>query len=714
LVERDVLVNRLMSSTEPVISLVAPPGYGKTTLLRQWADRLGAGVAWISCERSHNDPVTLWGDILTALGQVTAVPEISRELVARIGGGPSAVPRVVGELGRVDAPMLVVLDHLEVVTNPHTLMSIVELAHRLPDGWRLALASRESVPLSLGRMRVEGRIIEIGLADLAMATEEAGELLRFAGADVSTEQARELVERTEGWPAGLYLAALALGSGLSAPGFTFTGDDRFVDDYLHSELLDHLSSADVQFLARTSILDRMCGSLCDALVGGTSSAGVLRRLEEHNLLVVPLDRRREWYRYHHLLQELLQAELRRTSPALVQDLHRLASNWYEDNDMPEEAIDHAAAADDSERVARIVLDVMQPVWADGRVETVRSWLELLEGRSIGPYAAAVAAHGALIFALLGRPRESDRWVGVTESAPTSGALPDGSTVAGTVAYMRANLGRGGLERMRADAELALGGLSPTSPYRATMVYVQAMSWLLGGDLPRADELLSRAYDLAVSFDAPPLAAMILAEQAVVASGRDELAHADILLKESLDIVEQGQLGCYWTSALVFAAAAHASVRRGDMGDARQLVGRAAALRPLLTEALPVVSVQVLLELARTYLFLTDPAGALAVLEQAEAIVRRRPGLGTLTDELDRLRHRVDQITRAAPVGASSLTTAELRLLPFLPTHLSFREIADQLYVSPHTVKSQVKSVYRKLGVSSRSEAVDLLADRRHL
>jgi LuxR family maltose regulon positive regulatory protein len=703
-----------MSSPEPVVSVVAPPGYGKTTLLNQWAERLGPRVARISCERAHNDPVTLWGDILTALGEFAAVPDISRALVTGIGGSVSAVPRLVGVLSDLDVPMVVVLDNLEVVTSPHALMSILELAHRLPAGWRLVLASRDTMPLQLARMRVEGKVMEVGLADLAMATEEASELLRFAGADVSTEQARDLVERTEGWPAGLYLAALALGSGLSAPGFTFTGDDRFVDDYLHSELLDHLSTGDVQFLTRTSILDRMCGSLCDALVGGTSSTGVLRRLEEHNLLVVPLDRRREWYRYHHLFQELLQAELRRTSPALVQHLHGLAATWFEDNNLPEEAIDHAAAAEDSERVARIVLDVMQPVWADGRVETVRSWLELLEGRSIGPYAAAVAAHGALIFALLGRPREAERWVSVTESAPATGTLPDGSTVAATLAYLRANLCHGGLEAMRADAALALDGLSPTSPYRATMVFVQAMSWLLGGDLPKAEEQLSRAYDLAVSFDAPPLAAMILAEQAVVASGRDELAQADALLKQSVDIVDDGHFGTYWTSALVFAAAAHASVRRGDTREARELVGRAAALRPLLTEALPVVSVQVLLELARTYLALTDPAGAVAVLEQAEAIVRRRPDLGTLSDELHRLRHRVDQITRAAPIGTSSLTTAELRLLPYLPTHLSFREIADQLYVSPHTVKSQVTSVYRKLGVTSRSEAVELLADRRHL
>src|SRR5262245_57915673 len=605
-----------MSSTEPVVSVVAPPGYGKTTLLTQWAERLGRRVAWVSCERWDNDPVTLWSDILSGLGEVDSVPERSRALVAAIGGSISAVPRLVGVLSELDGPVVVVLDHLEVISNPHALVSIVELAHRLPPAWRLVLASRDAMPVSLARMRVEGSVMEVGIADLAMAYEEAETLLRNAGAEVTADQVADLVERTEGWPAGLYLAALALKSGMQAPGFTFAGDDRFVDDYLHSELLDHLSSSDVLFLARTSILDRMCGPLCDALVGGTSSGTTLRRLEEHNLLVVPLDRRREWYRYHHLFRELLEAELQRTSPAIVQDLHARAATWYEENGLSEAAIEHALAAGDDERAARIVLDVMQPAWARGRVETVGTWLELLESRSTGPYAAAVAAHGALIFALLGRAHEAERWVKVAETAPADGTLPDGNTVAATLAYLDANLCREGPGKMYADAGRALQGLSPTSPYRATMVHTQALYWLLERDLDQADELFARAYDLAVSFEAPPLASLILAEQALVASAHHERAQADTFLKQAVGIVDSGRLDSYWTSALVFAAAARATVLRGDMGEARQLVRRAAALRPLLTDALPVVSVQALVELAHAYLGLADPAGALAVVEQA--------------------------------------------------------------------------------------------------
>jgi LuxR family maltose regulon positive regulatory protein len=444
------------------------------------------------------------------------------------------------------------------------------------------------------------------------------------------------------------------------------------------------------------------------VVGGSASARTLEELQRRNLLVVPLDRRGEWYRYHHLLRELLLAELRRSEPDRVADLHQRAATWYEANRMFESAIEHADAAGDTGMAARIILEEMQPVWAQGQVETVRSWMELLDNRQHMPHHAAVAAHGALIFALLGRAAEAERWAGVAESLPTTGTLPDGSTVVATLAYLRANLARDGTERMRVDAELALDGLSPASPYRGTMHHVEAMSWLLEGELDRADRAFTRALDVAHSFGIVPLAALILAEQALIAAAQDEWAAVDSMLKSAVELIDGGHFDAYWTSALVFAMSARAAAHRGDTGEARRFVRRTARLRPLLTHSLPVVSVQSLLELARAYLALVDPSGARAALDQAQGILRRRPDLGTLAADAVQLQTRLDQITAAAAVGASALTTAELRLVPLLPTHLSMPQIAEQLFVSRHTVKSQVKSVYRKLGVSSRREAVEVM------
>jgi LuxR family maltose regulon positive regulatory protein len=708
LVLRTALIDRLLRNGEPLISVVAPPGYGKTTLLAQWAYHVGPRVAWVSCEPIHNDPVALWDDILAAVNRIEPVSGRAQGILATSGGGAEAVPQLLAAFSALQGQVLVVLDQFESVTSLQCTTSIAELTLRVPDGWQLALASRDALPIPMSRLRMDRGMVEIGVDHLAMAGQEAAALLRKAGADVSAAEAEELVKRTEGWPAGLYLAALAIQSGAPATGFSFSGDDRLVEDYLHSEMLVRLSHSQVRFLVRTSILDRMSGPLCDAVTGGKRSARMLEDLERRNLLVIPLDRRGEWYRYHHLLRQMLQADLRRSEPELVRELHSRAADWYEANGMAETAIQHADAAGDSERLARLVLELMQPVWASGRVDTVRAWMDLLDTKPHAPFYAATAAHGALIFALLGRAREADRWAAAAESTPAIGTLPDGSTIAATVAYMRAILSRDGPAAMRADAVLALEGLSPASPYRATMLFYEALSRLLEGHLDGADHLFTRAYDAAATFGAAPLSALVLAEQSLVAADRGHSIGVESMLRRAVEIVERGQLDGYWSSALIFAAAARAAAHRGEMRQARELVQRAARLRPLLTYALPVVSLQTLIELARTYLALVDPSGALAVLEQAKGIIRRRPHLGTLRVTLERLQTRVDQITVAAAIGASSLTTAELRLMPLLPTHLSLPQIAERLYVSPHTVKTQVKSIYRKLGVSSRAAAVDMM------
>jgi LuxR family maltose regulon positive regulatory protein len=709
LVPRTSLVDRLLRSEQPVVTVVAPPGYGKTTLLEQWAGRLGPRVAWVSCDRSHDDPAALLRGLLAALDRIEPVPQPLDRLLAASGGDLGVVPRIATAMGTLP-PVTVVLDNFETVTSSRSTSVVTELALRVPPGWRLALASRVGLPLPTSRLRVDRRIVELEAHDLAMTRDEAAALLRLAGARVTDEQAAELWRHTEGWPAGLYLAALAIRSGAPPTAVGFRGDDRLVADYLRSEVLARMSRAQTRFLTRTSILERVSGPLCDAVAGRSRSGRMLQELARQNRLVIALDRRGEWYRYHPLLRELLQADLARDHPDRLRELHVRAADWFEAHGMAEAAIEHADAAGETRRLARLVLELMQPVWASGRVDTVRGWMERLDRRPRVPYFGAVAAHAALIFALLGRPAEAERWIGVAESLPAAGVLPDGNTVAGTLAYLRAILCRDGPAAMREDADLALQGLSPASPYRATVVHSQALAWLLEGQTERAETLFADAYDLALGFGATPLAAMVLAQQSLLASARGDDAAAGAALARAVELVDANHVEGYWTSALVFAAAAHAAARRGHGDLAHELVGRAAALRPLLTHALPVVSVQALLELTGAYLALGDAAGAKATLAQAHGILRRRPALGGLAAAAREHQARVDRMTATPLVGASALTTAELRLLPLLPTHLSLPEIAGRLFVSPHTVRSQVKSVYRKLGVSSRSEVVELMAE----
>jgi LuxR family transcriptional regulator, maltose regulon positive regulatory protein len=695
----------------PVVAVVAPAGYGKTTLLAQWAEHRNPRVGWVSVDDRDNDPAVLLTYVAVAIDRIEPIDPAVFRALASPAAAVSGPIQLVAAIAALSGPVSLVLDHVDAVTKPECLDAIAQLALGLPVGSQLAIGSRSAPPLPAARLRAQGGIVEIGIDDLAMGQADATALLLGAGVELADPDVRELVRRTEGWPVGLYLAALAMTAGTprTPAGVTFSGDQRFMGDYLRSEVLDRASPAEATFLTRTSILDTMTGPLCDATLGSTRSGRALEELEDRNLLVLALDHRREWYRYHHLFRELLASELRRREPEIVPELHLRAAEWLEANGMPEIAIDHAQAAGDADRVARLVLSVANPVWASGRADTVLGWMEWFVKNGLVDRYPGIAVHGALMFALMGLPGETERWAVAAERAPSGGMLDDGNTVEATVAYLRALLGRDGVDAMRRDAQISLTGLSPTSPYRATMLYTEGVSRLLDGALDDADALLVRAYDAATVAGVTPFIPVVLATRGIIAVDRDDWREAASLAEQAGEIMEGRQFDDYWTSALVYAWTARVALHRGDVERGRDHVARAARLRRLLTYALPVVSVQALLEMGRAYVALGDAAGCRAVLRQINDILHQRPHLGSLDRQANELRLRLDTIRAGVP-GASSLTMAELRLVPLLQTHLTFREIGDRLYVSRHTVKTQAMSIYRKLGVSSRSEAIARVQD----
>jgi LuxR family maltose regulon positive regulatory protein len=706
LVHREALVQQLVDADETAVVLIqAPPGYGKTTLMAQWAGVMAPRAAWLSLDAGDDDPVLLLRHLDAALRRVEPI-DFDTEQVGSPGTALLAARRLASAVAAGSMPITLMLDHVEAVTSVESHDVMTEVALGLSSqGSRVAFASRQPVGLPTGRLRASGGLVELGAADLAMSIDEAPELFRHAGVDVERTDVAGLVERTEGWPAGLYLAALAM---QVAPvnrdvGFTFSGDDRFMSDYVRSELLDHLSPDEVDFLTRSSVLDAMTGPLCDATLGTVGSQRILEQLESRNLLLVPLDHRREWYRYHQLFGELLRAELDRRAPGRASALHHNAAVWYEANGRPETALGHAQAAGDVDTVSRLVLELAQPTWASGRVSTVRRWMDWFEQRGVVSDHPAVAIHGALIYALMGSTGDAERWVAAAEAAMRTSTPPDG-TVQTQYTYLTSLLARDGVARMRADAQAAWHALDPRSPYRATMLFTEGLSYVLEDDPERADPILATAVDAADSAGAAPLTAVVLVERAMLAAGRQRWSDVEAHTDRALAIMTEGQFDDYWTSALVYAWAARIALRRGEPGRARGWLDRAVALRPLLSHVLPVVSLQALLELARAYVSLTDTAGARTVLRQAADITQRRPQLGVLPEQAEQLRLRVDTMAGQA-IGASSLTKAELRLLPLLPTHLSFREMGERLYVSRYTVKTHVTSIYRKLGVSSRTEAI---------
>jgi LuxR family transcriptional regulator, maltose regulon positive regulatory protein len=709
IVPRTALVDRLLGShATPVSCVVAPPGYGKTTLLAQWAARKGRWVGWVSVDHRDNDPAVLLTYIATALDRVELIdPRVFHALASPgVVIADTVVPRLAAALSSMSQPVALVLDHVEVLSNWECLDAIAELAVQLPGGSQLALASRGELPLPVASLRARGQIVEIGVNELAMDHEEARALLEGAGVQLGEAEAAKLIGRTEGWPVGLYLAALALRAGApqSTATLAFTGDDLFLTDYLRSELLTHLAPELVSFMTRTAVLDRMCGPLCDAVLDVRGSDRTLESLERSNLLVVPLDRRREWYRYHHLFRELLRSELDRRESELVPKLHVRAAVWCEANGLPELAIDHAQAAGDTDRAARLVATMAIPTYAGGRVDTVSRWLQWFEDRGAVDRHLQIAVLGTFVQALLGKPAGAERWVAAAEQGSAAVALPDGSTTESWVALARGLLCRDGVGRMQADAEGAVAGLTPASRWRPTALLFEGVAYLLSGQTDRADPVLAHAVEVGTHVGGLPVASLALAERTIVAMERGDWSQADDLAQRALTLVWAGHLDDYIMSALVNAVVARTAVHRGEVSRAQEHLTWTARQRPLLTPAMPWLAVQTLLELGRAYLALDDAAGVRAVLRQADDVLQQRPGLGILVGQADELRAKLDML-RGSTLGASGLTTAELRLLPLLPTRLTLAEIGERLYVSRHTVKSQATSVYRKLGASSRSEAI---------
>ena len=646
-VARTALVTRLCAADAPVVTIVAPAGYGKTALLLQWVERDRRPSVWPGADE------------------------------------------VADAIARASGPTLVVLDGVAPPAGVETL------AAALPAGSTLALAARREPALPLARMRAEGRLLELGADDLAFTRREAQSLLRHAGVLLPGPEAAELERRTEGWPVGLSLAALSLRSG--GDPWTFAGDDRYVTDYLRAEVLDRLTPSVRAFAMRISVLERMTPAMCDAVLERKDSARRLEALERASLFVVPLDRSRRAYRYRRLVREFLRAELERHDPELARELNRRAAAWCEANGAAEAAIDHAAEAGDLDEVALLASRPALPAYQEGRVVAVERWFRLLAGLSTLDRHPDLCVAGSWIHALRGRAADSHRWADAAER----GLAADDPRRR----LLRALRCCDGAAQMLDDATAACAALEPGSHWQPTALLALGAARRLAGDEDAADAALAHAVEAAAAAGAADTQVTALSARSLVAAQHGTHAEADALVRDADAVAGSGRLGASAARALQLAASARAALYRCDRERASADVAHAGKLRPLLTHAAPWLSVQAGVELARAQLALADVEAARSMLNEVEAILRIRPGLGALVEEAAVLRAQVCALEEPDGRWASSLTSAELRLLPLLGTHLSFREIGERLFVSRNTVKTQAISVYRKFGVSSRSDAI---------
>ena len=617
----------------------------------------------------------------------------------------SAVPRLASELDRWPGDSVLILDDIHKLVDRTCLDALALLLDYLPPSVQLVVAGRWDPGLPLARLRAERTLLEIDREGLAFDAEEAQALATRAGSPLSREESRTLAARTEGWAAAIYLSALTAGRVRMGAHSTTTaaGGGGYLAEYLRVALRSDLDDGDVTLLMRTSILDMVEPQLAEDVSGIDGAAQRISSLAEGNQLISTVDAPETAYRYHQLLRDYLRFELDRREPGVARELHLRAATSYATAGRTELAIEHAFASGDQDRTAPLVLAEVLQAHYGGRSERVYRWLQRFDDDVFARHPS-LAVIGAWFHAFNGRPEEAEHLAGIAERSTVIVAPTDGSASLDSArAILRAGMTPHGLGTMLADATLAVAAETPTSPWRSTAIYLLGCAHWLKGDTVQADGFFAEAIGVAAATRVP--AALALAHRAIIAMDADEWQAAEQFTRESHETAERTGLTEISTTLIVHAASARVALHNGDLPRARQELLHAHVVRPLATHVFPWLSVAALLQLGRCYLSMGDTAGAGSVVSQAEQIRRRRPDLGVLTEEIAELRRRVDSATRTL-AGPSTLTPAELRILPMLSTHLSFEEIGDRLGVSRYTVKSQAMAIYGKLGVSSRSEAID--------
>jgi LuxR family transcriptional regulator, maltose regulon positive regulatory protein len=713
LIPRASLVSLLEAGLEAKLCLVdAPAGSGKTTLLTQWcADAAGGGrVAWVSLDESDNDPTRFWEYVVEAFR--TVEPNLGATALTALHRRSVDIPRVVlpsllNDLGEVGSPLVLVLDDYHHLTNASCHQTLGFFLDHLPAGIHVVLSTRADPPLPLARMRARGELAELRVAELQFTNQEAAALLNGSmGLQLATEEVERLAERTEGWAAGLVLAGLSLRGRQDTGAFiaSFQGDNRHIADYLATEVLERQPEPIRQFLLRTSVLERLSGPLCDAVLETEGSTERLAELERSNLFLMPLDDRRDWYRYQHLFAQLLRLDLGQRDPELVPVLHRRAAAWHRQAGNVDEAIGHASAAGEFAEAGALIAQQWLTYWLSGRQATVARWLDGLPEEAIttDPPVALVAAW---IRGFSGASKqETQRWLAAAGDAGWEGVLPDGTpSLAFGAAMARATMvfddvGRSNVAARRA---LELAGPQPT-PFHWTAQAALGHGLYLSGHSAEArlrlEELVSQVPAAVQPYDV----ATALAVLSLIAGDQDD-PDAASLADRAVAVVDAQGLSFEPLCGIVHLALGRALARRGELAEAEVQLGRALELFEI--DSMGVHRAFALLVLASVRHGRGELAGARALVERARELVERSTDPGVLPALLEQTEGVLGSRPRRRVQVDAPLTERELAVVRLLPTRLSTREIGRELYVSVTTIRSHVQAIYRKLEVTTRAEAV---------
>ncbi len=710
LVERARLLDELRETVRtPVVVVTGGAGAGKSTLVRQWVADDHRSIAWLTATAQHDDPAVLLGDIVHALDEFEPLePRAKQQLrSAHLDFTAVLIPRLERTIAERGRPFVLVLDDAHRLRRRHAWALVQALADCMPTGSQLVVLSRQEPALTLGRMRADRRVHELAPKRLAMNRGETEELLRGAGISLPPSAVEALWSRTEGWPVGLYLATLVFAEADDpvVAAAEFAGDDRIVVDYVREELLGVLPRHTREFLLHASVLDELRAPVCDAVLEREDAGAELAAAAASVDLLIPLDRRGDGYRMHQLLRDTLRAELAGLDPALAARLHRRAADWYEAAGDLDRAVDHLRHAGDADRVEAAIWKG-SPLYAGfGRLATVERWLSECTPEELRS-RPGLAASRAWLSMMAGDMSSLRYWVDVVATLGDDRELPDGNPVGQQASLLRALIGAHGVEAVRGDAARAYELDRAGSPFRSIARYLEGGALRIQGRRMEArDRLLEGEAIGAVAL--PATQAHCLALLAALAIDDDDWETARNLVDRLNVVLDRYDLRERPAQAVSLAVSGLVSARSGDSATARIDAKQSLFLVSMLSTVAPWISIETRIVLARTFVLLGDVALARTLTREAIEFLPLVPDGASLHERLATLEQTTEATAVPAGMLVTPMTPAEMRVLRYLPTHLTFAAIADELFVSRNTVKTQAIAIYRKLGVSSRGPAVDV-------
>ncbi len=717
-IERARLMKQLDQAVQrPIILVAAPPGFGKSTMVTQWlASNRGPPVAaWVSLDARDNDQVRLWTHVALAL-QLAGCQLMDDVVTFMAAHGSEAttrvLPRLLQAMAETQDDLVLLFDDFHLLQDPECHRQVEFLIEHLPPQTHLMIITRADPGLRLGRLRATGQLAEIRAAELAFTADEAMSMLAVEKVHLAETSVQSLVQRTEGWAAGLYLATLSMSGRPDPDEFIreVSGGNRFIGDYLTEEVLASHSDEVRSFIRAVSILDRFSAPLCDAMTGTPGSAAILHELERTNLFLVPLDERRTWFRFHHLFASVARSELEFEHPEAVPALHSTAARWFRDHGHIDEAVMHSLASGITTEAALLVQANWLKYVDAGRTATVIGWLEALGPASIAKDPAARVT-AAWLAAMSGDQQALSDHLGALEEFRDLGPLPDGTrSVESAISMIQGVFGYGGPTEMLTGAQRALElETDGRSPYYAIAHMSRGHAAYVAGDLDLATNLLARASH---NEAAPSIIRVLSLAARSLAEG--ELGNTDLstrLAHEAMDLVDSSGLRGMPQASIAFSALGRAQAATGDLRAAVDTIEQGLVLRRKNPAQGPWGALHHLLASASVAVATGEPAIARHLADEASARMDRYPtGMECMRDRLGCIMNGILGAEDARQLDVR-LTDRELDVLRMLQGSMSLAEIAGELYISPNTVKTHAKSVYRKLGVSSRAEAVRIARGR---